>query len=58
MIEKNKILLIIGMGSKMKRWLFSIVWQLSEILGISLGRFALFVFHKMLGINAGKRTEK
>lgn len=40
----------------MTQRLFTAVWNLSEFLHIGLGRFAPFVFGKMIG-QEGKRLE-
>ena len=34
----------------MKKKLFTFIWNLSEFTGIGLGRFAPYVFERMLGI--------
>lgn len=31
------------------RWVWGVVWQLSEVSGVGLGRFAPWVFHQMIG---------
>lgn len=32
------------------RWFWTLVWNLSELTGIGLGRYAPFVFERMLGV--------
>lgn len=36
------------------KWIFTQVWNLSEFTGIGLGRFAPYVFEKMVGIKGEK----
>lgn len=31
------------------KWIYKTIWNLSEFFGISLGRFAPYVFGKMIG---------
>ena len=33
----------------MSRWVYKLIWDLSEWSGIGLGRFAPHVFHQMIG---------
>jgi hypothetical protein len=33
----------------MSRWMYQVIWNLSEWSGIGLGRFAPYVFHQMIG---------
>ena len=33
------------------------IWNMSEYLDIGLGKYAPFVFEKMLGLNRGDRIE-
>lgn len=34
----------------MSKWLWTQIWNLSELSGMGLGRFAPFVFEKMIGV--------
>ena len=34
--------------------IFRFIWELSELTGIRLGRFAPFVFEKMIGVKGKK----
>ncbi|EDP9653362.1 hypothetical protein K9D89_000711 [Salmonella enterica] len=46
------------MRGNLWRWIWRQVWMLSEATGISLGRFAPWVFHQMIGCNTPCRRMK
>ena len=44
------------MIKKVKMKLFATIWELSEFTGIGLGKFAPYVFERMIGIK-GERID-
>ncbi|EKC9721110.1 hypothetical protein OQL67_004355 [Salmonella enterica] len=47
-----------AMRGNLWRWIWRQVWMLSETTGISLGRFAPWVFHQMIGCDTPCRRMK